>query len=145
QSLVSTARWGVIYEVRSTRARLILLPAKEDWDPACGAYANTEDLDTDRWFQEDPIIDSVHCFPGTDCGLLNGYDILSLQPYGDRDTAGANNTVHRLFSMEWTGNLIVVKRGRFDPSRAVHISRSEINLINTLVHRYVHVYLAKQT
>lgn len=138
QSLVTVARWAVIYEVNSTRPRFILVPARDDWDPACGAHANTEDFDTDGWVRgEDHIISSLHCFPGTGCRLQNGYDIVAL-PLGSRRTrSSVNNVIRRLFGTEWTGNLLVFKRGRYDTSRTISVSRTEMSLVNALVQRYV--------
>lgn len=137
QSLVSAVRRAVIYEVRSTRAHMVLIPARDDWDPACGASASSEDFDTDRWFGGRQVLESVHTFPGTDCRLVNSFDIITLCPDAAHVTHTANSSIRRLFDTEWTGNLLVVKRGRYDYSRAINITRSEVSLINAMVERYI--------
>ncbi|OSC96201.1 hypothetical protein PYCCODRAFT_1379581, partial [Trametes coccinea BRFM310] len=149
QSLIPLARRGLIYETGSARPRLVLLSSREDWDPACGAFASAEDLDTDVWFRDSDrfAIVPVTYFPGTECWLRNGFDIVALRPLGDSDPVPLNTAIRRLFSMDWHGNLLVIKRGRYDSSRAISITPPEISLINAVVQRCVlafvclHVYL----
>ncbi|OJT05576.1 hypothetical protein TRAPUB_3589 [Trametes pubescens] len=82
----------------------------------------------------------LNCFPGTTCRLLNGYDIVALPLGGRRCTRGnTNNVIRRMFCTDWIGNLLVFKRGRYDTSRTISISRTEMSLINALVHRCVGV------
>ena len=122
----------------SCRPRLVLLAAREEWDPACGASVSTEDLDTTDWLDQRQVITSINSFPGTDCYLRNGFDIVAL-PSGkstDRDAAQTNKTILEMFSMNWSGNILVVKRGCYDRSRAISICQAEISTINAIVQRY---------
>ncbi|KAI9057842.1 hypothetical protein FKP32DRAFT_1582757, partial [Trametes sanguinea] len=139
QSLIPLARRGLIYETGSARPRLVLLASREDWDPACGAYASSEDLDTDVWFRDSDRLAtmSVSYFPGTECWLRNGFDIVALRPLGGGDSVPVNTAIRKLFSLNWHGNLLVIKRGRYDSSRAISITQPEISLINAVVQRYV--------
>ncbi|KAJ3018854.1 hypothetical protein NUW54_g234 [Trametes sanguinea] len=140
-SLIPLARRGLIYETGSARPRLVLLSSREDWDPACGAFASTEDLDTDVWFRDSDrfAIVPVTYFPGTECWLRNGFDIVALRPLGDSDPVPLNTAIRRLFSMDWHGNLLVIKRGRYDSGRAISITPPEISLINAVVQRWLEI------
>ncbi len=140
QSLVPFARRAVMYEVNSSRPCTVLVPPKDDWDPACGAFAGTDDLDVGDWFGDNHVIESVNYFPGTECFLANGYDIVMLAHQEDSAADSINSTICRMFGVEWAGNLLVVKRGRRDSTRAVNITRTEISLINAMVERYVEYY-----
>ncbi len=130
-------RRAVIYEVRSRRPHIVLIPSRDDWDPACGASASSDDFNTDRWFGGWQVLDSIYTFPGTDCRLGNSFDIITLRPGAAHVTQMANSSIRRLFDTKWMGNLLVVKRGRYDYNRAINITRSEVSLINALVERYV--------
>ncbi|KAI0359244.1 hypothetical protein OH77DRAFT_1395663, partial [Trametes cingulata] len=132
--LVPLVRQAVIYEVHSRRPQITLLAPHDEFDPACGAMANTEDLDFADWFDEPDnfVIASVECFPGTECWLQNGFDIVTV---ADSRGAEGNAAIRALFGIDWIGNLLVVKRGRFDRSRAVSITRPEVSMISALVHR----------
>ena len=124
----------MIYEIHSQRPRLVLLAAREDWDPACGALSSTEDLDMSDWLgSTNHRITPMNCIPGTDCYLRNGFDIVTLRQ--DGRPSQANSTLQKMFSQEWFGNLLVVKRGFYDRSRAISITSSEVSTINALVER----------
>ncbi|KAI0683364.1 hypothetical protein C8T65DRAFT_595186, partial [Cerioporus squamosus] len=144
QRVVSLGRRAVIYETQDTRPRLILLGTDDDWDPACGSLPCTEDFDSEDWFPTREAISHVEFFPATRCHLGNGYDIIALRKAVKASTstrrrqAGPpNETLRNMFSIEWPGNLIVMKRARYDRSRVVHITQAEISLINTVVQRSV--------
>ena len=132
---------GVLYQVGRRQPSLILVPCDEEYDPACGASPSSEDLDFDKWFCERRIIAQLFYFLGTSCRLENGYDIIHVhQPSERRDRAQQahsrrNTTLRRLFSVDWRGNLIVVKCGSHDWDRAVYITQREVALINILVQR----------
>ncbi|EIW63233.1 uncharacterized protein TRAVEDRAFT_17659 [Trametes versicolor FP-101664 SS1] len=126
QRLVHTAFKALVYEVGRTRPRLLLLPSRHDWDPACGCPAYPEDLDTDDWFDNDQIVSSVDRFPGTRYRLANGYDIISAR--GQRRAAKTATL---------NGTLVVVKRASRHSGRAVNITPPEVSLINAVVERYV--------
>lgn len=138
QGLTHVAFKALVYEVGGTRPRLLLLPSRDGWDPACGCPAYPEDLDTDDWFTSNQTVSSIDHFPGTRCRLANGYDIISAsgQKRG-RKQPPLNGTLHELFSVDWTGALVVVKRARRHVGRAVHITPPEVSLINVVVERYV--------
>ena len=137
QSLLRLARRAVLYHVRDTRPRLVLLPVLDEWDEACGADVGPEDLDAGGWIPHHrTTISAVDYFPGTTSHLSNGYDIICLQtPSTTRSSRSSptNNTLNQLFSVEWPGNLVIVKRARYRRDRAVHITPPEISLINTVV------------
>ncbi len=81
---------------------------------------------------------SLHYFPGTDCHLKNGYDVFVLACLErSRRVDELNLTVQSLFSLRWTGNIIVVKRGFRDRGCALSITPPEVSLINSLVERCV--------
>ena len=128
-----------MYEVGDTKPRLILLPTRDEWDPACGSPAHAEDLDTIHWFSRRQERSSIDTWPGGGADLLNGYEIISLPLRGRRTSTPApgviNNTLLQLFSVEWPGNLIIVKRGQRHRGRVVHITSPEISLINSVVER----------
>ena len=121
---------------------MVLLPCDDDYNPARGSPPEPIDLDLSRWFSQAQIISKVDYFPGTSCWLRNGYAIIAVrQPSGCSprirpSSSPANTAVHEMFSMHWMGNIIVVKRGRRARHRVVNITRSEISLVNALVHRY---------
>lgn len=130
------SRYALLFPVYGAAPRLVLLPSREDWDPACGCPAFTDDLDTDMWFEGTQSVTAVESFPGTNCYLFNGYDIITLSGKDRRSvTATPNETLRRLFSIEWSGSLLVVKRASRYRGRAVHITPPEISLISTLVER----------
>lgn len=131
-----------MYEVRGVRPRLLLLPSRHDWDPACGCPAYPEDLDTDDWFTSGQVVSPVHHFPGTRCRLANGYDIISARGRKRAvKNAPLNGTLQQLFSVEWSGTLVVVKRASRHSGRAVHITSPEVSLINAVVERYAAEFL----
>ena len=140
QRLIPVARWALIYAVSDIRPRMLLLRPRDDWDPACGSAVAVEDLDTEEWMAGPTVVHSVDYLPGTACYLANGYDIICEQNLTgrSRETDGAaNETINRLFSLNWTGNVIVIKRGRFDRGRAVHITAPEISAISAILQRFV--------
>lgn len=138
-----TARRALVYDVAARRPRFLLLPVRDVWDPACGCPVHTEDLDTDDWFPDEPVVLQVNAFPGTTCRLGNGYDIICNADYNDEDpTQYPNQSLRRMFSVNWPGNLIVVKRSRRGCRGAMHITGPEVSLINTLVERYVFAAVA---
>lgn len=121
---------------------MVLIPCGDGYDPASGAYPSSEDLDFDKWFCQRRMITSLCFFPGTDCYLENGYDIIAVRQSRRRPglqptCSSPNTTLDHLFAVPWRGNLIVVKRGRRDRTRAVNITRRELTLINTLVERWI--------
>lgn len=131
---LTVARKAVIYESHSRRSRLVFLAAREDWDPACGTPLSTDDLDLSDWLGDaNHRVTSMNCIPGTDCYLRNGFDIVTLRP--DGCVAQPNTTIQTMFSKEWVGNLLVVKRGCHDPSRAISVTQSEVSTIDALVDR----------
>lgn len=117
------ARYALMYPVKGSRPQLVLLPSKEDWDPACGASASTEDLEVDEWFDGPQHIASIDFFPGTHCHLGNGYDLVFARKTRRGRAAPVNETLRSLFSIRWSGALMVVKRARRDYGRVVHITR----------------------
>lgn len=130
----------MIYRITAQSPQLVLLPPREEWDNACGAHASPEDLDTDDWFEkpEETTIFSVDCFPGTNCYLRNGYDIIVAQPRQDENNNAAHNqAIETEMAHFWLGNMVVVKRGCSDRARAVSISRPELSMISALVERCV--------
>ncbi|KAH9848703.1 hypothetical protein C2E23DRAFT_739088, partial [Lenzites betulinus] len=134
QRVVHTALRVLVYEVTGTRPRLLLLPNRSDWDPACGCPVYPEDLDTDIWFSSGQACSPVNYFPGTRTRLANGYDILSLGRFRrPRSRISTNKTLRHLFDVEWPGALVVVKRARVHTGRAVHITPPEVSLINVVV------------
>ncbi len=140
KALIPFARWAVIYRTTAHSPQLVLLPPREEWDDACGAHASPEDLDTDDWFEkpEETTIFSVDCFPGTGCYLRNGYDIIVVHPEQDQHNDGERNqAIETGMAHLWSGNMVVVKRGRFDRARAVSITRLEVSMISALVERCV--------
>lgn len=127
----------MIYEAGALRPRLVLVPAKDDWDPSSGAAASTEDLDVADWFHgEKAVITSLHSFPGTECHLGNAYDIVTAaaDPRASL-TVPENKSLVSLFAVKWPGNLLVVKRARYDRSRVISITASEVSLINAMINR----------
>ena len=137
QRLVPLARRAVIYEISDTRPRLLLLPPRDDWDPAGGSPVWAEDLDTDAWIAT-PQTASIDEFPATTCYLANGYNIIFQRRRPTRGSRGAlNNTVRTLFSLDWLGNIIVIKRARRDRNQAIHITPPEISVINAVVQQCV--------
>ncbi|KAI9057281.1 hypothetical protein FKP32DRAFT_1584107, partial [Trametes sanguinea] len=139
QRLIPSARRALLYSVECLQPHIVLLPCRDTYDPACGCEVWPEDLDTDEWFTGRQRRVSIRQFPGTDCRLKNSYDIFVLgrslqQRPGSR---GNNTTTSTLFSLKWTGNIIVIKRGFRDYGTAVNITAPEISLINSLVQRFV--------
>ena len=137
--MVPLARRALLYEVGDTKPRLILLPTRDEWDPACGSPAHTEDLDTLHWFSRKQQHSPIDTLPVGGARLANGYDIISL-PSRYRRSSGRtperiNKTLLRMFSIEWPGNLIIVKRAQRHRGRVVHITPPEISLINSVVSR----------
>ena len=64
QSLLRLARRAVLYHVRDTRPRLVLLPVLDEWDEACGADVGPEDLDAGGWIPHHrTTISAVDYFP----------------------------------------------------------------------------------
>ncbi|KAH9854425.1 hypothetical protein C2E23DRAFT_726441, partial [Lenzites betulinus] len=144
QRLVHVARNALFYPTAGRRPQLLLLPCRDDWDPACGCPAYVEDLDTDEWMKGKQLVTSVDYFPGTRCRLINGYDIITLTKNAQRKPRRANETLRCQFAVQWPGALMVVKRARRERGRAIHITAPEIALVNTIVERYVgrgHVYV----
>ncbi|KAI9061812.1 hypothetical protein FKP32DRAFT_1575152, partial [Trametes sanguinea] len=137
QRLVHVARYAVIFPEQGCQPRRVLLPSKDDWDPACGCPAYTADLDTHGWFRGQQIISPINYFPGTRCRLANGYDIVWTKHRKVADGVPVNETLKELFSVEWPGALLVVKWARRHRGQAIHITSPEIALISTIVHRYV--------
>ena len=132
-------RRAIIYETSSCRPCLVLLAASQDWDPACGAFISTEELDIGDWLNGGQVIASLDSFPGTNCYLRNGFDIVTL-PQGtstDDSDIQTNKTILEMFSINWSGNVLVIKRGCYDRSRAISICQAEISTINAIVQRYV--------
>ena len=128
----------MIFEQRALYPRRVRVPPNETWDLDCGSPANTEDFNLDNWFCEDRIITSISCFPGTDCRLRNGYDIVTLQPtperYGGPDVV--NDYIRRKFSIDIIGDLMVFKRSQLDHTRVVSVTSPEIPLVCAMVQRY---------
>lgn len=131
----------ILYQIGRRYPRLVLIPCNGEYDLASGANASTEDLEFSQWFCQRTVITPLGYFPGTDCSLQNSYDIVAVPqpsrdcPETDSTCSRTNTTLDWLFSVPWRGNLIVVKRGRRDPSRVVHITQPELALIDTLVER----------
>ena len=127
----------------------MMLPCGEDWDINCGALAASKDLQIDIWFHRSYTVTSLNLFPGTECYLSNGYDIVSQSERprpsasevklednaSERSPFHYNRTIRSLFGIDWIGNIVVLKRGRRDRSSVVNITRREISLINALVNR----------
>ncbi|KAI0661152.1 hypothetical protein C8Q70DRAFT_912019, partial [Cubamyces menziesii] len=134
--LVHTAIRALIYEVNETKPHLVLLACRDDWDPACGCQPHPEDLDTDPWFARREVPCAIDYLPGTRCRLNNGYHIISVPPTSRPHSP--NQTLRNLFSVEWAGTIVVVKRGRRHRAHAVHITPPEVSLINAVVERFVH-------
>ncbi|KAJ3002574.1 hypothetical protein NUW54_g5778 [Trametes sanguinea] len=134
--VLPVAKHALLYHSNLRSPRLVLLPARWTYDPACGCSAWPEDLDTDRWFEGSHVMASLDYFPGTDCRLKNGLDICFLAR-GDRKSRRreSNPLLLKMFALKWPGNLLVVKRGCRDPGRALHITASEVSLINCVVER----------
>ncbi|KAI0352252.1 hypothetical protein OH77DRAFT_1592280 [Trametes cingulata] len=140
QRLVPTARHALLFPIIDIRPQLVLLPARDEWDPACGCPAYPEDLDADDWFKGPQSVASVDSFPGTMCHLANGYDLITLSENARRmPTATANETLRRLFSIHWPGSVLVVKRARRHRGAAVHITASEVSLISAVVQRWLQI------
>ncbi|KAI0328311.1 hypothetical protein GY45DRAFT_1255252, partial [Cubamyces sp. BRFM 1775] len=126
----------VIYEMDSKRPRRILVPTLDDWDPSCGCAASTADLDVKKWFVGGRRIKTLWRFPGTEIELQNYYDIVALKKPARRIAVNQENrAIKKLFAHKWNGNILVLKRGRYDKSRVVSITQPEIALINAMVHR----------
>ncbi|KAJ8473934.1 hypothetical protein ONZ51_g7559 [Trametes cubensis] len=144
--LIPFACWALIFEQHATSPRRVRVPPVETWDPMCGAFANTEDLNVDNWFCEGRIITSINCFPGTDCRLRNGYDIVTLQPiprrYGGPDDVNTN--IRHNFYANVIGNLMVFKRSQTDNSRVVNITSPEISLVRAMVQRWLEIWATGQ-
>lgn len=137
QRLVYAAVTALIYEVDGTRPRLVLLPCRDEWDPACGAPPHAEDLDTDPWYTDCQTVQSIDYLPGTRCRLANGFAIITVSIQAGRSgMAHPNQALHRLFSVEWPGTVLVVKCARRERGRAVNITYPEVSLINSMIHRY---------
>ncbi len=141
--MVPLARRALIYQTADNAPHLVLLGTKDEWDPGCGEPAYAEDFDTSEWLSEDHVISSVTCFPGTGCHLMNGFDIITIRravgrysASGPRRSIPANQAIRHLFSLEWPGDIIVLKRARYQ-GRAVHITAPEVSLINAVVERSV--------
>ncbi len=138
QRTISVARHGLLYHADYPRPRLVLLPIRPEYDPDCGCKPWPEDFNTDAWFDATPVMSSINYFPGTTCHLKNGYDIFVLPRRVRQDTVPkANKSIDRLFSLQWPGNLVVIKRGFRECGSALHITQSEISLINSLTQRLV--------
>ncbi len=135
QRLVHVARYALIYPVKGSRPRRVLLPSKDGWDPACGASASTEDLELGQWFRGPQKVNSVDYFPGTRCRLGNGYDIVFAKCRKRQRPPPINATILSLFSIRWPGALVIIKRARRDYGRVVHITAPEISLINAITQR----------
>ncbi|KAI9069264.1 hypothetical protein FKP32DRAFT_1560089, partial [Trametes sanguinea] len=136
QRLVYTAVTALIYEVDGTRPRLVRLACREEWDPASGCPACPEDLDTDPWFVDPQAVQAIDYLPGTRCRLANGYAIITMSRDSRRSGMGQPNmALQRLFSVEWPGTVMIVKRGRRHRARAVNLTPPEVSLINAVVHR----------
>ncbi|KAI9058549.1 hypothetical protein FKP32DRAFT_1581860, partial [Trametes sanguinea] len=138
QRTLPVARHALLYHGELPRPQLVLLPSRFTYDPACGCAAWPEDLDTDSWFKGTHMATSIDYFPGTDCRLKNGYEIFFMGRRDRRIQRGETNAVlWKLFALKWPGNLIVMKRGFRDRGRTLHITKSEVSLINSLVERCV--------
>lgn len=135
--------YGLLYDVAAPHAHLVVLPINEEYDPACGAPPDSGSLDVERWFHSEPSVISVDWFPGTTCRLRNGYDVLFVDrrlwhaKRRGHSSVPLNRALQRMFSLDWRGNLIVVKRGRYDRGRAMNITPPELSLIHTVVERLV--------
>ena len=143
QRLIPVARWALIYAISDIKPRLLLLRPRDDWDSACGSAVAAEDLDTEDWMAGPTVVHHVGYLPGTACYLANGYDIICEQNLTGRSgEAGrpANETINRLFSLDWAGNVIVVKRGWLDQGRVVHITAPEISAISAILQRFVSLF-----
>ena len=134
---------GLIYQVAQSRPKLFLIAHDSEWEPACGADPTPDDLKLAHWFGRRHIVSEVNDFPGTNIPLQNSYYILAVRqpdptsPRMHTGCAGKNTAIKSTMSLRWRGNVIVLKRARRDRDRVMHITRPEIALINTLVHRYV--------
>ncbi|KAI9062915.1 hypothetical protein FKP32DRAFT_1572972, partial [Trametes sanguinea] len=136
QRLVSVVVKALIYEVDGSRPRQVLLTSREDWDSSCGCPVHPADLDTDAWFLGRSSVQAINFLPGTRCHLTNGYDLITLSRVSCRSgTSQPNLVLQRLFSMEWPGAIVVVKRGQRHRGGAVNITTPEVSLINSVVHR----------
>ncbi|KAI9056621.1 hypothetical protein FKP32DRAFT_1585508, partial [Trametes sanguinea] len=137
QRLVHAAVKALVYEVEGSRPQQLLLASRDGWDPACGCAVHSADLDIDAWFLGEQKVQAINCLPGTRCRLANGYDIITLsREFRRSGTSQPNQVVQRLFSLEWPGAIIVVKRGQRHRGGAVNITSPEVSLINSVVHRY---------
>ncbi|KAH9858155.1 hypothetical protein C2E23DRAFT_880808 [Lenzites betulinus] len=126
----------------SSGPRMLLLPSRASFDPACGSSAWSEDLDTDEWFGGPQTIASIRSFPGTNCWLKNGYDVIVLARRARRRRpAELNKTVQKLFALPWVGNILVVKRGFRERGCALNITQPEVSLINSLIERWIQLEL----
>ncbi|KAI0349462.1 hypothetical protein OH77DRAFT_1525652 [Trametes cingulata] len=138
EGMIGLACRCLIYGVQRKRPQIVLLSPREDFDPACGAPASSEDLDANEWFGGEPTISAINQYPGTSYWLRNGYDVIALDQEGRQDPAAESNiTLWHLFGVEWVGNLVVVKRAIHDRSRAVHITSSEVSLVNVMVQQWL--------
>ena len=141
KGFTTDAFYALLYQVGRPRPSLVLIPCNDEYDPACGAAPSAEDLEYSKWFCQTQVVSSVDYFPGTACWLQNGYYIVSVRqvPRGTRHPVRTcsrlNTALHELFAVPWRGNVIVFKRARRDQGSVVDITRREISLINTLVHR----------
>ncbi len=132
--LLTGARYGLIYQVGARRPQPVLLPIRNDYDPACGSLPWPEDLNVDKWFGRQQRSVTLWEYPGSDTRLGNGFDIFFLTARGRRSHYGhPNDLVQALFSVDWRGNLLVVKRGCRERGSAVSITRPEIPLIGNFV------------
>ncbi|KAI0359345.1 hypothetical protein OH77DRAFT_1570606, partial [Trametes cingulata] len=136
QQLVRVARYGLLFPAEGRRPRRLLLACRDEWDPACGCGVFTEDLNYDAWIRAPQSVVRVSRFPGTLCHFANGYDIV----HASSGAAGAssvppNQVLLNLFSIEWPGSLLVVKTARRD-AHAIHITTSELSVVNAIVERY---------
>ena len=77
---------------------------------------------------------SLYQYPGTDRSLGNGYDIFFLPTKAQAsEYVQRNDLIEALFDVQWSGNLLVVKRGTKKWGSAISITRPEIHLIGTVV------------
>ncbi|KAI1785500.1 hypothetical protein LXA43DRAFT_899660 [Ganoderma leucocontextum] len=140
QGLLPVARRALLYGTSDTRPRIVLLPVEEEWDAACGAPPYAEDFNVSCWFPNDTLeVVPIHQFPGTSLFLENGFNFFITAPLQPSKGAGRppiNQTLQRLFSVEWRGNVIIMKRSSRD-GRAIHITRPETSLINVVLQRSV--------
>ena len=139
---LGAVRKAVIYHVDSSTPRLVYLPTRTRKLFSTDGTLSSYDLEIDVWFPDGASTTSVVTFPGTQCPLKNGYDILvNAQPPDHLNPNGkiqqsVNRTIRSMFSLDWHGNILIIKRGcRSNKTGIVTMSRPEVSLINTLLHR----------